>query len=201
MQPLVSLLVSHFELVVKLTNKKVGCRCVSWQPVQIDSLGGCILWFLLGNQFKLTHKVAACCSLNWLTRRLHVVVFAWQPVQIDSLYRMLHVVVFTWQPVQIDSQGGYIYGFCLATSSDWLTTIVKRRLCFVVFGWQPVQLTLPRLAHEWLMNEVVPVDVVSSWYNERWSDATDKGTTISALLLQCHGECLSMSSLRSYNFR
>ena len=29
------------------------------QPVQNDLVGNCMLWFLLGNQFRLTHKEAA----------------------------------------------------------------------------------------------------------------------------------------------
>ena len=75
-----------------------------------------MLWILYGNQLRLTHKEAECCSfclatsLNLLCWRFRVVVFAWQPVQLDSLegcmlrflhgnqfkltHRRLHVVDF-----------------------------------------------------------------------------------------------------------
>ena len=39
----------------------------AWQPVEVDSQGGCILRFLLGKQFKSTYKEAVCCGFCMAT--------------------------------------------------------------------------------------------------------------------------------------
>ena len=124
----------------------------AWQPVQIDSLGGCMLYFLLRNQFKLTHKqVVFYCfclatSLNLLPWRLHVVVFTWQPVYIDSKGGCMLWFLRSNQ-FKLTHLEAACCGFCLATSSNWLT----RRLRNAVFAWQPVQIDSPGGCMLWFL--------------------------------------------------